>query len=313
MAIPFDYTSEYKRKLRTPEEAARVVKSGDWLDISMGGAFPSLMDEAIAKRKDELRGVKIRGYLIQQPIQMVECDPSREHFIYNSWHMSGYERKLCDRGLCNFNPMVFRNLGAYYDHFLTVNVAITCVTPMNEHGYFNFSVSNASARAVLDKADVVILEVNENLPWVYGGLDECIHIDDVDMIVEGPHGPLPGIKTPAASETEMKIAEYVVQNMVDGSTLQLGIGSLPNAVGQMIAQLRSAGPGHPHGDAVRLLPGYVPGREDHQQAQGHLTAIRACSALPSASPDLYDWIRENPGVVTYPISYCNDPTTVGKH
>ena len=71
MAIPFDYTSEYKRKLRTPEEAARVVKSGDWLDISMGGAFPSLMDEAIAKRKDELRGVKIRGYLIQQPIQMV--------------------------------------------------------------------------------------------------------------------------------------------------------------------------------------------------------------------------------------------------
>ena len=219
MAIPFDYTSEYKRKLRTPEEAARVVKSGDWLDISMGGAFPSLMDEAIAKRKDELRGVKIRGYLIQQPIQMVECDPSREHFIYNSWHMSGYERKLCDRGLCNFNPMVFRNLGAYYDHFLTVNVAITCVTPMNEHGYFNFSVSNASARAVLDKADVVILEVNENLPWVYGGLDECIHIDDVDMIVEGPHGPLPGIKTPAASETEMKIPEYVVQNMVDGSTL----------------------------------------------------------------------------------------------
>ena len=226
MAIPFDYTSEYKRKLRTPEEAARVVKSGDWLDISMGGAFPSLMDEAIAKRKDELRGVKIRGYLIQQPIQMVECDPDREHFIYNSWHMSGYERKLCDRGLCNFNPMVFRNLGAYYDHFLTVNVAITCVTPMNEHGYFNFSVSNASARAVLDKADVVILEVNENLPWVYGGLDECIHIDDVDMIVEGPHGPLPGIKTPAASETEMKIAEYVVQNMVDGSTLQLGIGAI---------------------------------------------------------------------------------------
>ena len=99
MAIPFQYESEYKRKLCTPDEAARVVKSGDWLDISMGCAFPSLMDAAIAKRKEELYGVKIRGYLIQQPIQMVECDPGREHFIYNSWHMSGYERKLCDRGL----------------------------------------------------------------------------------------------------------------------------------------------------------------------------------------------------------------------
>ena len=76
MAIPFDYSSEYRRKLCTPDEAAKVVKSGDWLDISMGGAFPSLMDAAIAKRRDELFDVKIRGYLIQQPIQMVECDPS---------------------------------------------------------------------------------------------------------------------------------------------------------------------------------------------------------------------------------------------
>ena len=96
-----------------------------WIDISMGGAFPSLMDAAIARRKDELRGVKVRGYLIFQPIQMVENDPTREHFIYNSWHLSGYERKLCDRGLCNFIPMVFRNLGWYYTQFLTVNVAIS--------------------------------------------------------------------------------------------------------------------------------------------------------------------------------------------
>ncbi len=85
--------------------------------------------------------------------------------------------------------MVFRNLGWYYTQFLTVNVAMMCVTPMNEHGYFNFAGATASARATLDKADIVILEINENLPWVYGGLDECIHISDVDMIVEGPHGP----------------------------------------------------------------------------------------------------------------------------
>ena len=312
MAIPFDYTSEYKRKLRTPEEAARVVKSGDWLDISMGGAFPSLMDEAIAKRKDELRGVKIRGYLIQQPIQMVECDPSREHFIYNSWHMSGYERKLCDRGLCNFNPMVFRNLGAYYDHFLTVNVAITCVTPMNEHGYFNFSVSNASARAVLDKADVVILEVNENLPWVYGGLDECIHIDDVDMIVEGPHGPLPGIKTPAASETEMKIAEYVVQNMVDGSTLQLGIGSLPNAVGQMIARsdLRDLGI-HTEMFSDGVVELAEAGNITNQKKTLHRG--QSVATFLMGTRRLYDYVDNNPAVAMYPVQYVNDPYVIAQN
>ena len=311
MAIPFQYESEYKRKLCTPDEAARVVKSGDWLDISMGCAFPSLMDAAIAKRKEELYGVKIRGYLIQQPIQMVECDPERRHFVYNSWHMSGYERKLCDRGLCNFNPMVFRNLSWYYSQFLTVNVAMMAVTPMNEHGYFNFAGATASARSTLDKADVVILEINENLPWVYGGLDECIHISDVDMIVEGPHGPLPSVKSPAANEAEMKIAEYVVQNMVDGSTLQLGIGSLPNAVGQMIAKsdLRDLGI-HTEMLCDSYLDMYKAGKITNNQKK--LDRYKSIFGLAIGSPDLYDWIRENPGVVTYPISYCNDPANVGK-
>lgn len=311
MAIPFNYASEYKRKLCTPDEAARVVKSGDWIDISMGGAFPSLMDEAIAKRRDELFDVKIRGYLIFQPIQMVECDPTRTHFLYNSWHLSGYERKLCDRGLCNFNPMVFRNLGAYYTHFLTVNVAMMCVTPMNEHGYFNFSVSNASARSVLDKADVVILEVNENMPWVYGGLDECIHIDDVDMIVEGPHGSLPHIPSTQASAEEMQIAEYVVEHMVDGSTLQLGIGSLPNAVGQMIAKsdLRDLGI-HTEMLCDSYLDMYKAGKITNRKK--NLDRYKSVFGLALGSDDLYDWIRQNPGVITYPISYCNDPSNVGR-
>ena len=144
-----DHAALYQKKLTTATEAVKVVKSGDWIDISMGTGFPSLMDAAIAKRKDELREVKIRGYLIFDPIQMVECDPERRHFVYNSWHMSGYERKLCDRGLCNFNPMVFRNLSWYYSQFLTVNVAMMAVTPMNEHGYFNFGLSASHLRAVI--------------------------------------------------------------------------------------------------------------------------------------------------------------------
>ena len=186
-----------------------------------------------------------------------------------------------------------------------------CVTPMNEHGYFNFAASTASARATLDKADIVILEVNENLPWVYGGLDECIHISDVDMIVEGPHGALPSVKSPPASEAEMKIAEYVVQNMVDGSTLQLGIGSLPNAVGQMIAKSDLKGLGiHTEMLCDSYLDMYKAGKITNTHKR--LDRYKSIFGLAIGSPDLYDWIRENPGVVTYPISYCNDPANVGK-
>lgn len=158
---------------------------------------------------------------------------------------------------------------------------------------------------------MVILEINENLPWVYGGLDECIHISDVDMIVEGPHGPLPSVKSPAANEAEMKIAEYVVQNMVDGSTLQLGIGSLPNAVGQMIAKsdLRDLGI-HTEMLCDSYLDMYKAGKITTTRRSW--TGYKSIFGLAIGSPDLYDWIRENPGVVTYPISYCNDPGQRGQ-
>ena len=114
----------YREKLRTPDEAVKIVKSGDWVDYTTNVGFPVLLDEALAKRKDELYDVKIRGNLMFGPLKAVECDPTREHFMYNSWHYSAYERHLSDRGLCNFIPMIFRNLIPYYRHFLTVNVAM---------------------------------------------------------------------------------------------------------------------------------------------------------------------------------------------
>lgn len=230
-----DFRNEYKNKLRTPEEAVEVVKSGDWIDVSVSLGFPSLLDSALAKRKEELTEVKVRGYLVLQPIQMVEQDPERKHFIYNSWHCSGYERKLCDRGLCNYIPMIYRNVAEYYRRYLTVNVAMMAVTPMDNHGYFNFSVNNATARATMDAADVIILEVNENLPRVFGGREEMIHISEVGFIVEGPHEPLTTLSAPPVTENDHKIAKYIVEQMVDGSTIQLGIGGMPNAVGKMIA------------------------------------------------------------------------------
>ena len=89
-----NFYEQYRQKLRTPAEAVRAVKSGDWVDYTVALGFPLLLDQALADRRDELTDVKIRGDLIFGPIQVVECDPNREHFTYNSWHCSGYERSL---------------------------------------------------------------------------------------------------------------------------------------------------------------------------------------------------------------------------
>ena len=158
-----DYLQEYRSKLKTPEEAVRVVKDGDWVDYTSNLGFPPLLDAALAARRDELTDVKIRGNLIFGPILTAECDETREHFCYNSWHFSAYERKLADRGLAYFIPMVFRNNTLYYKHFLDVNVAMMAVPPMDEHGNFSLSCATGVARGILDKADYVILEVREEL------------------------------------------------------------------------------------------------------------------------------------------------------
>ena len=149
-----DYITEYRNKMRTPQEAVKVVKSGDWIDYLTNVAFPELLDAALAERAEELTDVKIRGNLIDGPIQVAECDPSQEHFIYHSWHCSSYERKLCDRGLCYYIPMVFHNNAAYYEFFIKVNVVMVSVSPMDKHGFFNFSVNTGVAGPICRKADI---------------------------------------------------------------------------------------------------------------------------------------------------------------
>ena len=297
--------AEYRSKLRTPEEAVKVVKSGDWVDYGTNVGFPTLLDAALAKRRDELTDVKLRGNLLFGPIQTVECDPTREHFLYNSWHCSAYERKLCDKGLCNYIPMIFRNVVPYYRHFLTVNVAMLGVTPMDRHGYFNFSCSTGVARGIMEKADIVILEVNEHLPRTLGGFGECVHISEVDYVVEGEHAPLPQFPVAKPTEEDVKIAQIIVPQIPSGATLQLGIGGMPNAIGSLIAQsdLKDLGV---HTEM------YVDAFVDIAKA-GKITGAhkqldkgRQVYAFGAGTQKMYDYLNDNPECMSAPVDYTND-------
>ena len=231
-----DFQAEYRSKLRTPAEAVRAVKNGDWVDYTSGLGFPPLLDAALAARRDELHDVKVRGNLCAGPVQIVECDPEQAHFLYHTWHCSAYERRLCDRGLCYFTPMIFRNLAWYYREFLTVNVAMASVAPMDRHGYFNLSAVTGVSRAILDRADIVILEVNEHLPRLRGGFDEVIHISDVDMVVEGAHAPFTDLPAHPATAEDTAIANLLLPHICDGATVQLGIGGMPTVLGKLLAR-----------------------------------------------------------------------------
>ena len=306
-----NFAEEYKRKLRTPEEAVKLVKDGDWVDYSVGIGFPVLLDAALAKRKDELRDIKIRGSLAMQPIQAVEQDRERRTFTYNSWHCSGYERKLCDEGHCNYIPMIFRNMASYYRRYLTVNVAMISVAPMDSKGFFNFSMVNCTTRAILDAADLIILEVNEHMPHVYGGQEDCIHISEVDVVVEGAHKPLAQLPIPPATEIDEKIASLLLPHIPDGATIQLGIGGMPNSVGRLMAEsdLKDLGM-----HTELLSDGFVDLYETGKLTNSRKTLHRGKGVFGIAlgSQRLYDWVGENQGLLSFPMDYVNQPSVMAQ-
>lgn len=305
-----DYLSEYKSKLRTPDEAVKIVKSGDWVDYCTALGMPVLLDAALAKRRGELTDVKIRGNLLFGPIECVEQDPAQEHFIYHSWHCSAYERKLADRGLCYYIPMIFRNVVPYYTHFLDVDVAMLSVAPMDSHGYFNLSTSTGIAKGILDKADIVIVEVNDKLPRVHG-FDEVVHISEVDMIVEGEHGPLPELKHAPATAADEQIASHILPFIKDGSALQLGIGGIPDAVGRKVAVsgVRNLSM-HTELCCDAYLDLYNAGVLTNRKSS--LQHGKGVFGIAFGSKALYDWIDGNPSLHACPLEYVNSPDVIGR-
>ncbi|HSR12213.1 MAG TPA: butyryl-CoA:acetate CoA-transferase, partial [Thermodesulfobacteriota bacterium] len=231
-----DYSQEYKQKLTTPQEAVKIVRSGDWVEYGQFAAQTLLLDKALAARVNELEDVKIRATTRAAGVpEAVKADPSSRHFAYHSFHFSGIDRKIHDQRLCWFIPILFHEVPGYYRNFIDVDVAMLAVTPMDKHGYFNFGTSCSFSRAICDKARHIILEVNPNMPRCLGGKEEAVHISEVDSIIEADW-PIPQLPAAQPTETDMKIASLIMGELEDGCCIQLGIGGLPNAVGALIAK-----------------------------------------------------------------------------
>jgi len=307
-----NFTEEYRSKARSPEEAVTAVQPGNWVDYGFGLGQPNLLDSALARRKHELRDVKIRGCMALKPRQVVNVDPQREVFTYSSWHFSGYERQLHDRDLCNYIPMIYRNKPRYYRNNLKVDVAMIAVTPMDKHGYFNFSLTNSATRAILDVANIVILEINEKLPIAFGGQEECIHISEVDFIVAGGSDEPAELPNSSADVLDKKIAGLVVEEVVDGSTIQLGIGGIPSAVGNLIAESDVKDLGmHTEMLVDSYLTMYEKGKLTNKRK--NIDRGKGVWTFCMGSRNLYDWVDRNPALAAFPVSYTNDPSVIAEN
>lgn len=301
------FAEEYRSKLTTAEEAVKVVKSGDWVDYGWCTATAKELDEALAKRAGELEDVKLRGGILMWKPAVFDVPEAAKHFTWNSWHMSGFERREVTTGLAYYCPIRYSELPRYYrENIAPIDVAMFQVSPMDEEGNFNFGPNASHMAAVCERAKVIIVEVNENMPRCLGGWGESIHISKVDMIVEGKNSPIAemGAGGPA-TEVDKAVAKQIVERIPDGACLQLGIGGMPNAVGSMIAEsdLKDLGV---HTEM------YVDAFVDIARAgkingsKKNIDTGRQTFAFGAGTKKLYDYVHNNPEMMSAPVDYTND-------
>ena len=305
---------KYRNKIKSPAEAAKVVKSGDWVDFGFGNGFPELFDEALAARRDELQDVKIRGGLVYRPIiHTIDCDPDRKHFQYYSWHLGGYERKMFTAGRLQFVPMLLRLLPEMYRDYLRVDVAVVPVSKPDEQGYCGLGLANFCWKTIMEKARTVIFEVNENMPCLQGvDGSHRVSLDEADIIMEGQHGPLCTSSYRTPSEADLQIARNVVAEIPNGATLSLGVGTIPFTIAQMLAQSDREDLGcHTGTISDAFLALYKAGKLTNAKKEVK-TGLNTWN-LASGSQELYDWLQENPQLF-YPaeLDYVHNPRVIEK-
>ena len=297
----------------TADEAVKVVQSGDWVDYGWCTGTPDVLDQALARRTDELRDVKVRGGILLKPLAIFEREDAGEHFCWNSWHMGGLERKLIARGCAYYSPIRYSELPRYYRESIHPDdVAMLVVAPMDKHGYFNFGPNASHLMAICETAKHIIVEVNENMPRCLGGMEEGIHISQVDAIVEGNNpaiGELDG--GGAATDVDKAVAKLIVDEIPNGACLQLGIGGMPNAVGSLIAEsdLKDLGV---HTEM------YVDAFVDIARAgkingsKKNIDRFRQTYAFGAGTKKMYDYLDENPELMSAPVDYTNDVRNIAK-
>jgi acyl-CoA hydrolase len=308
-----DYKEEYRRKLISAEEAARLVKSDMWVDYGGMLSFPYLIDEELAKCTNELERVKVRScYPMKEP-ETLKIDTGGEHFLFNDWHFSYFTRRYHDAGCCSYVPYNLGEGPVLYRHLLAhkPDIAFMEVTPMNRQGFFNFGTVEKN-KAICDMAEIVVVEVNQSMPWILGGYDECIHISQVNYIVENSKFGIYELPLSELTEADRLIAKCVADLIEDESTVQIGIGSLPNEVGRLLIERGARDIGiHTEVFTESMMDMFEAGVITNNKKS--LNPGKAVCSIIVGSRKLYDFVDHNTMVAGFPSDYTNNPYIIAQN
>ena len=293
----------------TADEAVKLVKSGDHVFVQGSGSIPEALVAALARRGSELHDVILyNAFAMGRRISPL-CDPKlKDSFLIDSFFVSNAVRGWVNQGYATTTPRFFGQVPQLFrDDTIPLDVAfINCSLP-DEDGYVSFGVSADLTPSAVEKARIIVAQINPLMPFTYG--DSVIHTSRLDAMVR-VDDPLAETPNDTPSEKELSIGRAVAELIPDGAVLQVGIGSIPNAILHSLGDHKHLGV-HSEAFTEGMIDLIESGVVDNSMKQ--VEPGRSVASLALGTRRLYDYIDHNKSIVMRDIAWVNDPFIIAQN
>jgi len=301
---------KYKNKQVDVEEAIKTfVKPGDRIFIDSGCSEPLDLTKKLVDLGPQLPDVEILHFISLSNLDYYKTARGKKDlFRHNVFFISENLREAVRRGFADYTPMLLSDIPKLFERGqMHLKTALIQVSPPDKLGFCSFGINVDVTKTIAEAAEFVIAEINPNMPYTLG--DSFIHMDDIDAFVVSDHDIIEFAYDPP-DETVKKIGKYVSSLIEDESTIQMGIGKIPNAISVELAEKKDLGV-HSEvfsDDIVDLVEQGVVTCKKKTINKGKII----CSFV-MGSRRLYDFVDNNPFVEFHPCSYCNDPFIISQN
>ncbi|PID79556.1 MAG: 4-hydroxybutyrate CoA-transferase [Clostridiales bacterium] len=302
-----DWKKLYSERTCTAKEAVQLIKSGDKVVFAHAVAEPPVLVDAMVENAANYKGVRV-SHMVTLGKGEYTNKALEDNFIFDAWFTSPSTRKSIAEGHGNFTPVFFHEVPSYIRKgIFEVDVFMVMVSPPDEHGYCCVGVSSDYTMQGIKSAKVVLAQVNDQVPVVYG--DTFVHVSEIDKFVEAS-SPLPEIALPKIGEVEAAIGKHCASLIEDGSTLQLGIGAIPDAVLSQLKDKKNLGI---HSEMISdgVVDLYEAGVVNCSEKA--IDKNKMIVTFLMGTKRLYDFAAKNPMVEMRTVDYVNDPFVVAQN
>ncbi|MGD2252113.1 MAG: acetyl-CoA hydrolase/transferase C-terminal domain-containing protein [Anaerolineales bacterium] len=301
------WLAQYQSRFVSPEKAVSVIKSGQRVFLTGNCSVPQQLLAALVDRAKKLKDVELVQVLTVGPAP--QASPEMQgHLRINSLFIDSNTRPAIHEGRADFTPCFLSEVPLLFrEGHLPLDVALIHVSPPDEHGFCSLGIEAGLIKTPSQSAKIVIAEINEQMPRTLG--DSFIHISKIDYAVKVDYA-LAELSMGKANEISMQIGEHVAHLIEDGSTMQLGIGAIPDAVLHFLSHKRDLGV-HTELFSDGVMRMVQQGVITNEKKTLHPGKIVAGFIL--GSRELYAFVDDNPIVELHPTEYVNDPFVIAKN